>query len=233
MTSFRPRAVPFALISFAIIVALVLANRWLFRLVLGTDYLLWYLQSGTVISLAAGFLAPVWGSVKARCGLISQHPAAYVGACLQLIGVFFVALSPASRERKTRPSGACAGVPMGLDAPFARSLDDFFYGLLAFLMLLLCIGWALAVAPLAYFMNLVAGVPARQSLRGRLTDAYLLEEGGQVKLLETDEEIDLYTSGKLPGQAANLSFARDPFAVTQAMAAVILWLGNLAYERLR
>jgi hypothetical protein len=82
-------------------------------------------------------------------------------------------------------------------------------------------------------VNLVAGVPARQALRGRLSATHVREQGGQVERLETDEEIDRHTAAAPPDGAAGLSFARDPFAVTQATAAVILWLGNLAYERLR
>ena len=78
----------------------------------------------------------------------------------------------------------------------------------------------------------VAGVPARQNLRGRLSATHVREQDGQVELLETDEEIDRHTAAAPPDGAAGLSFARDPFAVTQATAALILWLGGILYDKL-
>ena len=231
MASFRPRPFVAALVAFAILVALVALNRWLFRVAFGTDYLLWYLKSGVVISLASGFLASVWDDAEARFNLISQNPAAFVAGCLRLLGVFVFSLSPTRRGRKARPAAA-AGLNIGLDSPLAAALDEFFYGVLALVMLLLCLVWLAAAAPLTYFVNLVAGVPARQALRGRLSATHVREQGGQVELLETDAEIDAHTAALPPERAAGLSFARDPVAATQATAAVILWLGNLAYERL-
>lgn len=233
MRSFRPPPLVAALAAFALLVALVLFNRWLFRVLFGADYLLWYLREGIIISLASGFLASVWGdgNIKARFGLISQHPAAFIGGCLQLLGIFVTSLSPTRRGSKARPT---APVPhdIGLDSPLPAALDEFVYGLLAFVMLLLGLCWLLVVAPLTYFINLVAGVPARQGLRGRLAPAYVQEQGGQVVLLETEEQIKWYESGQAPEKVTEFSFARDPFAVTQATAAVILWLGGVIYARL-
>lgn len=231
MTRFRPRPFVAALVAFAIIVALVVLNRWLFRAALGENYFVWYLRSGTLISVAAGVLGLVWVDARARLGLISQHPAAYLAACLQLIGVFVFSLSPTRRGQKARPT-APADFDIGLDAPLASGLDEFLYGLLALVMLLLCLGWLFLVAPLAYFVNLVAGVPARQGLRGRLAATHVREEGGQVELSGTDEEIDRHAAALPPERASGLSFARDPFAATQATAALILWLGGLVYDRL-
>ncbi|MDT7602198.1 MAG: hypothetical protein QOF61_195 [Acidobacteriota bacterium] len=225
----RPRLAVF--VGFLIIVGMVCLNRWLFRVAFRTDYFLWYLKNGALISLATGFLKLVWDGMKARLGLISTHPAAYIAACLQLLGVFTLSLSPARRRQRLRPKEVAFDI--GLNSAASRALDEILYFFLAFVMLLLCVGWVLCVAPLVYFVTLVAGVPARQELRGKLAPTYIHEQGGQVEVFETDEEIDLYASGKMPEKAVGLSFARDPFAVTQAMTALILWLAGLAYGMIK
>ena len=233
----RPPPLVAALVYLAIIVALVLFNRWLFRVLFGTDYLLWYLREGIVISLASGFLASVWDDdrVNARFNLISQNPAAFVGGCLQLLGIFVTSLSPTRRGSKPRPT-AFLNLDISLDSPLGAALDEFLYGVLALVMFLLCLGWLLVAAPLTYFVNLLAGVPARQGLRGRLSATHIREEDGQVTLLETDAEIDAEIDAQRaatpPKQVAGLTFARDPFVATQATAALILWLGGLVYARL-
>jgi len=231
MSRLRPSPVVAVIIAFAILVGLVLLNRWLFRVVFGTDYLLWYLHAGVVISLASGLLASAWDDAEARFNLISQNPAVFIAGCLQLLGIFVFSLSPARRGRKARPT-ASVGLDIGLNSPLAAALDEFLYGLLALVMFLLSLAWLVTAAPLTYFVNLIAGVPARQNLRGRLSATHVREQDGQVELLETDEEIDRHTAAAPPDGAAGLSFARDPFAVTQATAALILWLGGILYDKL-
>ena len=154
MSGTRLRPLVAALVCFAIIVALVLLNRWLFRLLFGTEYLLWYLREGVVISLASGLVASVWDDdkVNARYNLISQNPAAFVGGCLRLLGVFVFSLSPTRRGRESRPT-APPGLNIGLDSPLGAALDEFFYGVLALVMFLLCLGWLATAAPLTYFVQ--------------------------------------------------------------------------------
>lgn len=246
MLRLRPRPAFAAVAAFALIVALVLLNRWVFCLVFGTEYLVWYLQTGVVISLASGLIASAWDDAEARFGLISQNPAVFVGSCFRLLGIFVSSLSPARRGRGlARPAASSADDRLGLDSPPAAALDEFFYGLLALLLLLLGLGWLVVAAPLTYFVNLVAGVPARQGLRARLAaerahagrDARPAhapaEDDGRPAPPEADGESDRARTAVPHDASAGLSFARDPFAVTQAMAALILWLGGLAYDKLR
>ena len=88
-----------------IMLALIGLNWFLFRL-LSARYFLWYLKSGPIISLATGFLAPTWTRFKARQGMVSAHPSVYFGACLQILGVFFVSMAQPMR-RSNKSSGRC------------------------------------------------------------------------------------------------------------------------------
>ncbi len=115
---------------------------------------------------------------------------------------------------------------------FFEILDNVLYILLALVMLLLCFAWTIIVAPLVYFVTLISGVPARQELRGKIRPTYVYEETrdtfrgdkGQVTILE------LEVAAKSVG-ISYLSFTRDPFAVTQAMTALVLSIASTIYSR--
>ena len=203
----------------AIILMLLAANWFVFEL-FHQKYFLWYLNNGPIISLAAGFLALTWTSMKARIGLISSNPAAYIAACLQVLGVLFYSLAPAKSSQVVDPSRT--EIDIGLNGAFVKLFDNLIYVLLALVMALLSLGWIIFVAPLAYFVTLIAGVPARQSLRKKIASTYVQEDRGYVNLLEGSE-------GRKSG--ADLSFARDPFATTQAVSSLVLLAAKMLYSR--
>ena len=93
-------------------------------------------------------------------------------------------------------------------------------------MAILALAWVVLVAPLAYFVMLVAGVPARQALRGKVVTTYIDEEEGQVTITKPQ------AGAKLPTRTSDLSFARDPFAVTQAVSSLVLWVAGILYSRI-
>jgi hypothetical protein len=164
--------------------------------------------------------------------LISSHPSAYVAAWFQVLGVFVYSLAPLDSSRKAKPKDV--GFDIGLYSGFAEVLDSILYYVMAIVMLLLGLAWGLLVAPLLYFVTLLAGVPARQWLRGKITPTSIYEETsdkkpedkGKVTILEPGADASPTMGATL------LSFARDPFAVTQAMTAVVLWLANIIYARI-
>ena len=199
-----------------IMLALIGLNWFLFRL-FGARYFLWYLKSGPIISLATGFLAPTWTKLKARLGLVSAHPAVYFGACLQILGVFFVSMAQPMRNSKKPAEDV---VEIG-DGRLMELFDNLLYPLLVFVMGILSFAWVVLVAPLSYFVTLIAGVPARQSLRGNTIS--VAEEKGQV---------DVQTDSNPLRDPAYVSFAQDPFAMTQALTALVLFVANLVYARI-
>ncbi len=202
--------------------AMIAVNWFLFRL-FGGKYFLWYLKNGPIISLATAFLGPTWTSLKARSGLISAHPAVYLGACMQILGVFFTSLSPKRRKQKVRPDDMAG--ELGLDSGLVKAFDDFLYVLLVLAMVVLSLAWMVVVAPLAYFVTLLAGVPARQALRGKITPTYVAEANGKVEIVGPSAVANSST------KASNLSFAQDPFAITQAASSLVLFVAHTIYNR--
>jgi riboflavin synthase len=217
----RTRPLQSAILFLGIILAMIAVNWFLFRL-FGGKYFLWYLKNGPIISLATAFLGPTWTSLKARTGLISAHPAVYLGACMQILGVFFASLAPARSTQEQRPDDMAG--ELGLDRGLGKAFDDFLYVLLVLAMVVLSLTWMVFVAPLAYFVTLVAGVPARQALRGKITPTYVAEAKGKVALVGPPAVADLHTT-------SNLSFAQDPFAITQAASSLVLFIVQIIYNR--
>lgn len=208
-----------AILFLDIMLALIGMNWFLFRL-FGGKYFLWYLKSGPIISLATGFLAPTWTKLKARTGLVSAHPAVYFGACLQILGVFFVSMAQPMRISKAATEDV---VEIG-DSPLVKSFDNLLYPLLVFVMGILSFAWIILVAPLSYFVTLIAGIPARQSLRGNMLIS-LAEEKGQVRITQ------VRIASKSAEANSSLSFAQDPFATTQALTSLMLFVANIVYGR--
>jgi hypothetical protein len=199
-----------------IMLALIGLNWFVFRL-FGGRYFLWYLKSGPIISLASGFLAPTWTKLKARVGLVSAHPAVYFGACLQILGVFFVSMAQPMR-RSTKPSENL--VEIG-DGPLMKLFDNLIYPLLVLVMGILSFAWVILVAPLSYFVTLIAGVPARQTLRGNI-----------ISVAEDKGQVDVQTDSNPLRDPAYVSFAQDPFTMTQALTALVLFVANIVFARI-
>ncbi len=204
-----------------IILAVVVINFLVFRL-FRTNYFLWYLKAGPIISLASGFLAPTWTSMKARIGLISSNPAAYLAACQQIVGVFWNSIAPLNSKIKPQPKNI--GIDIGLGGMLATLFDDLLYLVFVLVMAVLGAAWLVLVAPLGYFVTLIAGVPARTALRGKTVTTRIAERAGQVELIEP-------TGAKSSAGTTDLSFARDPFAVTQTVSSLVLVVGGLIYYR--
>ena len=204
------------------IILFVIAMNWIVFRSFHANYFLWYLKNGAIISLVTGFLAPTFTKLDARLGLVSAHPAMYVGTCEQLLGVFIFSLSPASNKLKsqTRP------VPEIGDNRLTTLFDEILYIPIVIVLGLLALAWLVLMAPLGYFVTLIAGVPARQNLRGSLLPTLVSEDKERVTIVESQSV--------LPPEAkvGNISFAQDPFAITQALTSLILFIANLIHSQL-
>ena len=221
-----------ALFHLGILIVLVVLNWFAFKLFLKQNYFLWYLKNGVLISLATPFLALVWKDMKVRIGLISSHPTAYFSALLQVLGVFVKSLAPLDSDHRLKPKRI--GFDIGLNGSLARVLDGVLYYPISLVLLFLSLAWAVSVAPLLYFVTLLAGVPAREQLRGKIATTFVREETSDARPEDKGKVflVEPKADSKSPAGATFLSFARDPFAVTQAMAALVLWVANLVYGRL-
>ena len=92
-----------AVVGLAVIGGLVALNGVAFSAWLDTEYVRWYLDNGAAITLVFGIVTLAWGDLNSETGLISAHPAEYVGASWAALGVPWFALSAMFRRaRKER-----------------------------------------------------------------------------------------------------------------------------------
>lgn len=205
------------------IVSLIGLNFWLFRIIGGVNYFTWYLKNGAFVGIAISFLALTWEGLKRRKYLLSSHPGKYIVGCATLCAVFFNSV-------KTFLDGPLQKIPTSDSEPRAElsSWDDLIGNLMTLLMMVVTVGWVLVLAPLNYFITLITGSVARQEMRGSSLRAI-------VKIEENDKD-DTVTSqpasAEIPANAVDVSLTRNPFAITQALTALILWIANQTYERL-
>ena len=134
----------------AVIVLALVVDYAVFRFVLGIDYIHWYVANGAKLALVLTVLS-LAVKLDDEPGLISAHPAQYVGAWLAFLGPGFMWLSNLARA----DSLTSGSVP-------------FWDGLVAILFSLawavVAFAWMLVVVPAQYCVTLVCGAPARLTL---------------------------------------------------------------------
>jgi hypothetical protein len=204
---------------------LIVLNWWIFRQVIELDYFRWYLDKGPIISLSMGFVALIWEELDTREGLLSANPVLYLATCFTLAGILSNSLGvhlEGSKYDRTK-TGWC--YTMGYVWDIVATV------FLALIIIPLLLAWIIVVAPLNYVVTLVAGAPARQQLRGSLWRSVVREAGKSVVIdreLNLDRDLEERLRKVDPG-SKDVSFARKPFAVTQALAALVLWLGGTVH----
>ena len=204
------------LLGFVILALLIAGNVWAFHAVAHTSYLVWYLRNGATIALAASFVGLIWDGVTLRDDLLSAHPLVYLRGCVGLLSVFFYSVS----VHLTSPIQGTTGTELG-PGSIVGALFDALLSLLALLVTgVVVLAWLLVVAPLNYFITLVSGSLARQELRGQLLRAIVVPRGAGIELATQARGLEL------PQNAVDVSLARKPFAVTQAITSLVLWLAT-------
>lgn len=239
-----------ALVGAYLLLPGLLALDWaVFRYLLGADYLAWYLANGALVAVGTAFVSRVWEAVEGLGRpLVSADPVAYVGACLQIVGVaVFVAgsavVSPATGG--SRPDGERFRLD-SLVGPF----DTLSNLLVTVAVLGLVLGWLLFVAPANYLVTLVAGAPAREYLRhpdqrvvglvgrtlpdreerfslflGRDRTLHVYDTGTQRSPGLTDEERETLATERERDEdgVVDLTFGRNPFGTTQTLAGLVVF----------
>lgn len=201
-----------------IFVAMIGLTFWLFRIIGGVNYFAWYLKNSAVIGIGVSFLALTWEGLKSRKGLLSSHPGEYLVGCTTLCVVFFNSVTAFF-------AGPLLKIPTSDYEPRAvlSSWDDLIGNLMALLMILATVGWLLFVAPLNYFITLITGSVARQEFR----------ESSLPAIVKPEENVHAVTSQPTAAEnVVHVSLTRNPFATTQALTIMVLWIANQAYERL-
>ena len=205
------------LISALIMVAWIWGLSWLFGRFTDDSYFRWYVQNGTLISVATAFLALVWQGLEAQQDLLSWHPGKFIRSCATLASVFYSAV-------KVNLGGPLDGVNQRADDPVSileALWDSACAILMALLMGLAVLGWVLVIAPLYYLLTLVTGAPARREIRGT----------GRRLIVETDGLAttiqDQPSAYPIPEHAVDASFGVRPFALTNALNGAVLLIAKL------
>jgi hypothetical protein len=210
-----------------LVISLLVLAAWIWALnrlahFLHTDYFHWFLKNGSVISATTAFFALVWKRLGEQEGLLAWHPMRFLASCLQTAGVFSLALG-------ANLGGPLDGVKQrGLDAVSIAEVlwDGVFAMIMDVFMMLAILGWLLVVAPGFYLLTLFTGAPARREMRGTGRKVVVQTEGMLTTI--TDQP----SSMEAPSGAIDVSFATQPFVLTNALNAAAVLVLNMVIEKM-
>jgi hypothetical protein len=205
-----------ALLGLGILAFLIGTNAWTFSTLGHASYFVWYLKNGSAVALGASFLGLIWDGLALHDDLLAAHPLKYLRGCFGLMSVLFHA---ASVHLKSPLQGT--RVDVGLGSVAGMLFDGIVSVVVLGLIGVIVVAWLLVVAPLNYFVTLVSGVLARQELRGQAWRAIAVPNGAGT-ILETAP-----SESPIPENAIDVSLARKPFSVTQAITSLIIWLASM------
>lgn len=161
-----------------------------------------YVSAGPFIGLAQVAFAISWQALDKNTDLVSAHPLKYVGACLKLVGLPFIAYGghvKVNDYNRVNPWDVIVSIP------------------LIVLFVLASFAWLLLIAPLQYFLFLVCGAPSRLAmtsnyrLRGELDD-------GILNFVEPDPKLRPLTIGW------DASMSDKPVTMANAFGAAVLFI---------
>jgi hypothetical protein len=219
----RRRPLVIILLSLLAMAAWIWLLNFLLAHYAATNYLKWYLKNGSLISLGTAFFGMMWKKLGEEEGLLSLHPLRFLACCFSTAGVFFEALA-------VNLGGPLDGVNPRAGGPLsiAAVLWDSAFGMLMdVLMMIVVLGWLLVVAPGFYLLNLFTGAPARREIRGTGRKLVVQREGNLTTITEQ------LSSSPVPSGAIDVSFGAQPFVLTNALNAVVIFLANMLMSALR
>jgi hypothetical protein len=158
---------PFVITGLSVVLAATAANVIGFHL-LGSSYLRWWVDSGSVISIVFVVLAAAT-DLDRHPGLISQEPWGFVAtllaACSEITLAWTTTLAPTARDDDL------IGGPGSLHRSFLRwrTMDLWLTFLFTAALATFLACWVLVIAPAQYWTNLLCGAPARQALTANQT----------------------------------------------------------------
>jgi hypothetical protein len=201
------------LAGLAILVALVAANALWFD-VAGRSYFAWYLDNGGLIALVFGVVS-VAVELDGHPELVAASPIRFV------LGIVAVLLELSTSF------WAMFGWAHG-----DRTADTLVAAVFAVVFSLAMLAWALVVAPLQFFLNLVAGAPARTALASSTTVWRVQVDATHIEYVHGPKDLDEVTDrdeaqqladGLAAGKVTETTFAAKPVALTSAIAAALLF----------
>ena len=152
-----------------------------------------------------------------RTKLLSAHPGWYIQGCFGLMAAIFISFS-ASADKD--PDYKETESNQDLNAKFYFGLDTIVNFILFLVIGILLFAWLIVVAPLNYFITILTGSIARKQLLGKYKRAIVIEKDDRVNVDSIPRK------DKLPEHAVDVSFAAKPFAITQAITALVLFIAK-------
>ena len=190
------------LLPFLGLAGICFLNSFFFRKIFGLGwrgYFDWYVSAGPFIGLALVAFGAAWESLDKNTGLVSANPLAYIGSCLQLIGLPIEALGGHVQTKRVDAWDRIVAQP--LIALFA----------------LACVAWLVLVAPAQYFLFLVCGAPSRVALNS----GYRLHAELDGNILKP---LDLKPDDPKPATGWDASMSNKPVTIANAFGAAVLFI---------
>ncbi|NHN38979.1 hypothetical protein G8764_16845 [Pseudomaricurvus alcaniphilus] len=217
VTQSNARLITVFLVSALVIVIWIWALNWVFGRYAETNYFVWFINYGAPISIMTSFMALVWDGLKDREALLSIHPGEFIAACVSLTAIFFFAITANLANSKS-------GDGRDLITRLESRWDSLAGKSMLFMMGLTVIGWVIVVSPLIYLLNIVTGAPVRRELRG---SGLRLVIDPNAPRLEVNRSIRYQKKAQaIPKGFIDVSLGKQPFAVTNALNAAVLFLAS-------
>ena len=170
-----------------------------------SKYFLEYVSAGPFIGLAQVAFAISWQALDKNSDLVSAHPLKYVGACLKLVGLPFVAYGGHIKVKdynRVNPWDIIASIP------------------LVALFVVASFAWLILIAPLQYFLFLFCGAPSRVALNSNYRLRAELDDG-ILNFVEPDPKVRPLTIGW------DASMSDKPVTMANSFGAAVLFIIGL------
>lgn len=185
---------------------------------LGSDYLEWFVDNGTLIALVFA-LVSVAVDLNRHSGLIAATPSGFVSAILGVFAELGESLGSLFAEPRADVDLWDSGLATLTSRYRSRALDTVFGGIFLGLFFVVMAGWLFVIAPVQYFLNLPCGAPARMALTSERTIWVVNSPGRYWYTIGSKDEVD---DAKERG-ATEISFATKPVTLTSGVSALVLW----------
>jgi hypothetical protein len=217
------------IVALGIILAVIAVNALWFAAI-DLNYFTWFVENGSLIALLFAIIASAV-ALDGHVGLIAADPLNFTAEILMI----FTELAASLGALFGLPRSGLALADAGLSALQTRFRSQLMDLVLAWIFLAVfgaaMLAWAIVVAPLQYFLNLVCGAPARTAAASRTTIWRVNRGNGHTEYLRTPKELSEFPESDKAdiererdrGRAVQMSFAMKPVTLTSAISAVALW----------
>jgi hypothetical protein len=203
----------------ALVAALNLLDWVLFRVAFDLSYFRWYLDNGTLLTLALALVTVAWPDLNELRNLVSPHPLRYLQAWSGLFGFTFLSMPDADiplHELHGSPDRSASSAVWTLldiaDTVLRLTWLPVFLGAVLF--------WLLVIAPVQYFIFLLTGALARGASQS--SKKLIVKASDQESNIDFTIE-DLPASEDPPAGWSESGFFARPVTITVVLTGALLF----------